>query len=112
MVLHECFCTVCFIPYNLIGYIFWKAANLTRGKMLLCFYSFKTLRFHVIPVCNKACIKTTRQRKHMLLLDIEGWNGLAFKGVIRLTSILQLSYIQSLTLINDFYNKIDANVSW
>lgn len=46
----------------------------------------------------------------MLLLHFQGWNGLAFKGIIWLTSTLQLSHIQSLTLINDFNNEIDANV--
>ncbi|MFV0572459.1 MAG: hypothetical protein ACK5M1_08525 [Xanthomarina gelatinilytica] len=110
MVLQDCFCTVCFIPYILIRYIIWKAENLTRSKMLLCFYSFKTLYFYVMPVCNKACTKTTGQRKHMLLLDFEGWNGLAFKGIIRLTSTLQSAQKQLLTLINDFNNEIDANV--
>ncbi len=48
----------------------------------------------------------------MLLLDFEGWNDLAFKGIIRLASTLQLLYVQSLTLINDFNNEIDANVFW
>lgn len=110
MVLREYFFIYYFIPYNLIGYIFWKAENLTRGKMLLRFYSFKTLCFYVMPVCNKACTKTTGQRKHMLLLHFQGWNGLAFKGIIWLTSTLQLSHIQSLTLINDFNNEIDTNL--